>query len=67
LISKSLLMLIAAPIFVILNMALVIVQDRYFFPKMFKGYDVYQRETPMLVPSRRSMVAFVNSLKRADR
>ncbi len=66
LISKSYLMLIAAPIFVILNTALVIVQDKYFFLKMFEGYDKYQQETPMLVPNRRSVTAFINSLKRSD-
>jgi len=63
-ISKSYIMLIAAPIFVFLNTALVIVQDKYFFPKMFTGYDEYQQETPMLVPNRRSTRAFISSLKR---
>ena len=65
-ISHSHLMLTAAPIFVILNTALVIVQDKYFFPKMFKGYNQYQQETPMLVPNRRSVIAFINSLKRSN-
>jgi protein-S-isoprenylcysteine O-methyltransferase Ste14 len=64
-ISKSSPMLIAAPIFAILNIALVIFQDRYFFVRMFAGYDQYQRETPMLIPNRRSIKAFVNSLKRS--
>lgn len=64
LISKSHLMLIAVPIFVVLNTALVIVQDKYFFLKMFEDYDKYQKETPMLVPNRRSVKAFINSLKR---
>ena len=62
-ISKSHIMLIAAPIFVVLNTALVVFQDKYFFPKMFKGYDEYQKETPMLVPNKQSMKAFVKSLK----
>jgi hypothetical protein len=48
----------------VLNTTLVVVQDRYFFPKMFKGYDEYQKETPMLVPNRRSLKAFINSLSR---
>jgi protein-S-isoprenylcysteine O-methyltransferase Ste14 len=64
-ISKSSLMLIAAPIFAILNIALVIFQDRYFFVRMFAGYEQYQRETPMLIPNRQSIKAFVNSLKRS--
>jgi hypothetical protein len=32
---------------------------------MFDGYDSYRRETPMLVPNRRSVNAFVNSLKQS--
>jgi protein-S-isoprenylcysteine O-methyltransferase Ste14 len=62
-ISNSHIMLIAAPIFVVLNTTLVVFQDKYFFPKMFKGYDEYQKETPMLVPNRRSIKAFIKSLK----
>ena len=64
-ISKSSLMLIAAPIFVVLNTALVIFQDRFFFVRMFEGYEQYQRETPMFIPNRRSIKAFFNSLKRS--
>ena len=64
-ISKSQLMLIAAPVFVIINTILVIVQDVYFFPKMFEGYDKYQMETPMLVPNKRSIKAFINQFKNA--
>ena len=63
-ISRSYIILIAAPIFVVLNTALVIMQDKYVFPKMFESYDKYQQETPMLVPNRRSIKAFINSLNR---
>jgi protein-S-isoprenylcysteine O-methyltransferase Ste14 len=64
-ISKSQLMLIAAPIFCIVNTVLVVLEDIYFFPKMFEGYDKYQKETPMLVPNRQSIKAFISSLKRS--
>jgi hypothetical protein len=30
---------------------------------MFAGYDNYRRETPMFIPNRRSINAFINSLK----
>ena len=63
LISRSSLLLIAAPIFILLDIVLVIVQDKIFFVRMFEGYESYQRETPMLVPNRRSINAFINSLK----
>ena len=62
-VSRSSLLLIAAPIFILLDIALVIVQDKFCLGKMFDGYDSYRRETPMLVPNRRSMNAFINSLK----
>ncbi len=63
LVSKSSLLLIAAPIFILLDIVLVIVQDKFFFTRMFADYITYQRETPMLMPNRQSINAFVNSLK----
>ena len=62
-VSKSSLLLIALPIFILLNILLVVIQDKFLFGKMFDGYDSYRRETPMLVPNRRSISAFTNSLK----
>jgi protein-S-isoprenylcysteine O-methyltransferase Ste14 len=63
LVSRSRLMLIAAPIWLLLDIVLVAIQDRYFFSRMFAGYDDYRRQTPMLIPNRRSLSAFINSLK----
>jgi len=65
LVSKSSLLLIATPIFILLDVVLVIVQDKFFFVRMFDGYKSYQQETPMLVPNRRSINAFINSLKQS--
>jgi len=65
LVSKSSLLLIATPIFILLDIVLVIVQDKFFFSRMFDGYDSYRQETPMLVPNRQSINAFINSLKQA--
>jgi protein-S-isoprenylcysteine O-methyltransferase Ste14 len=65
LVSQSKLMLIAAPIFMVMNTLLVIIQDKVFFTKMFEGYDQYQKETPMLLPNRRSINAFFGSLRQA--
>ncbi|HEY55569.1 MAG TPA: DUF1295 domain-containing protein [Dehalococcoidia bacterium] len=63
--SRSSLMLIASPIWILLDILLVAIQDRFFFSRMFSGYDDYRRETPMLVPNRRSIRAFIDSLKQA--
>jgi len=65
LVSKSSLLLIAAPIFILLDIVLVIVQDKFFFGRMFDGYGSYRQETPMLVPNRQSINAFINSLKQS--
>lgn len=65
LVSTSSLLLIAAPIFILLDIALVVVQDKFFFGRMFDGYDSYRQKTPMLVPDRKSINNFLNSLKQA--
>jgi protein-S-isoprenylcysteine O-methyltransferase Ste14 len=65
LISKSSLLLIAAPIFILLDIVLVIVQDKFFLVRMFDGYVKYQQETPMLLPNRRSIDAFIKDLRAA--
>ena len=63
--SKSVLLLIAAPIFILLDIAAVVLQDMFFFGRMFAGYESYRRQTPMLVPNRKSIRAFINSLRQA--
>ncbi len=62
LVSRSSRLLTTVPVFIVLDIVLVIVQDKVFFTKMFGGYARYQRETPMLIPNRHSIRAFVNSL-----
>ncbi len=62
-ISRSSLLLIAAPIFIGLDIVLVVIQDRFVFGRMFDGYDSYRRQTPMLLPNRRSVSAFLRSLR----
>jgi len=62
LITRSIQMLAAVPVFIALDVMLVIVQDRWFFTRMFRDYPNYQRITPMLIPNRRSVRAFIDSL-----
>ncbi len=66
LISRSSLLLTTAPVFILLDIVLVIVQDKFFFGRIFTGYDSYRKETPMLVPNRRSLNAFISSLNKAE-
>ncbi len=65
LVSRSSLLLIASPVWILLYILLVVVQDKFFLGRIFHGYDSYRQETPMLVPNRRSINAFMNSLKQA--
>jgi protein-S-isoprenylcysteine O-methyltransferase Ste14 len=65
LVSNSKQILIATPVFVFIDIVLVIIQDRIFFPKMFKNYGKYSQEIPMLLPNRRSIGIFLASLRPA--
>ena len=62
LIAGSVQMLIAVPVFIGLDVVLVFVQDRWVFPRMFRDYPQYRQVTPMLIPNRHSLKAFINSL-----
>ena len=63
LVSKSSLLLIASPIWILLDILLVVIQDKFFLGRMFEGYDRYRQETPMLLPNRKSINAFTSSLR----
>lgn len=62
LVSKSSRLLVAVPLFIFLDIILVIIQDKFFFTRMFRGYARYQQTTPMLIPNRQSIKAFINAL-----
>ncbi len=62
LISRSQLLLIAAPIWFAMDIIHVTIQDRFLFGKMFPEYKDYSKETPMLIPNRKSIVAFVTTI-----
>ena len=65
LVTKSSLLLIAAPVFNLQNILLVVIQDRFLFGKMFHGYKSYRQETPMFLPSRKSLNAFISCLRQS--
>ncbi len=58
LVSRSDLVLAAAPIVIVVDVVLVAMQDRFFFGRMFSGYDRYRKDTPMLIPNGRSIRNF---------
>ena len=63
LVSRSSLLLIASLIWILLNIVLIIVQDKFLFGRMFAGYDQYRKETPMLLPNRKSISACIRTIK----
>lgn len=65
-VAGSRLLLIAAPVFITLDILLVTIQDRFIFGRMFDGYESYRRRTPMLLPNRRSLNVFLRSLRKAE-
>jgi hypothetical protein len=62
LISQRQLILLAAPIWLLMDVLYVWLQDRFFFPRMFPDYPRYQRETPMLIPNRTSIARCLTTL-----
>jgi protein-S-isoprenylcysteine O-methyltransferase Ste14 len=55
--TRSVVLLIAAPVWVLLDIVYVILEDKIFFVKMFPGYMQYKQQTPMLIPTRKSILA----------
>jgi protein-S-isoprenylcysteine O-methyltransferase Ste14 len=65
LVSRSEQILIATPIFILIDILLVVLQDKVFFPRMFESYSEYRREIPMLLPNRRSIGIFIRNIHEA--
>ncbi len=51
LVARTRVLLIAAPVWLALDIVLVVIQDRVFFPRMLPEYHQYQQETPMFIPT----------------
>jgi protein-S-isoprenylcysteine O-methyltransferase Ste14 len=68
LVSGSTLLLVALPFWTAANLALVIVEDRVFFPRIFgDAYLRYQQSAPFLIPNRTSAREALATLSRALR
>jgi protein-S-isoprenylcysteine O-methyltransferase Ste14 len=63
LVSRSRLLLLAAPVWLFMDVAYVWVQERVFFGRMFPGYEQYRKETPWLIPTRESIVRCLRTLR----
>lgn len=47
-------LLMAGVVWWLANLVLVVIEDLYLYPLMFEDYLSYKRETPMLIPNRKS-------------
>jgi protein-S-isoprenylcysteine O-methyltransferase Ste14 len=54
---------IAVAVWWIIDVLYVTVQDRYFFLKMFPGYQEYKKHTPFLIPTGQSISACLKTLR----
>jgi protein-S-isoprenylcysteine O-methyltransferase Ste14 len=64
-ITRSKLLLIAAPVWLLMDVLYVWIQESFYFDKMFPGYEQYKRETPMLIPNRESIIRCIKTLGRS--
>lgn len=61
--TRSTVLLICTPVWVFMDVIHVLVQDRFFFPRMFPDYHRYRGQTPMLIPTRESIGACLKTLR----
>lgn len=62
--TRSTVLLFCAPVWIAMDIIRVVMEDIYFFPRMFPDYAQYKRQTPMLIPTRRSIAACVKTIGR---
>ena len=66
LITRSVTLLVAAPVWLLMDVLYVVIQERFFLQRMFPAYEQYRHQTPMLIPTRRSIVDCFKTLKRRE-
>jgi protein-S-isoprenylcysteine O-methyltransferase Ste14 len=64
LVSRSRLLLLATPVWILMDVLYVWIQERFFFGRMFPGYEQYKRETPMLLPTPASSARCWRSIRK---
>ncbi len=53
--TGSKVLLIATPVWILLDVVWAYVEDRFYFPKTFPGYEDYKKEVPMFIPTASSV------------
>lgn len=57
------LLLLAGIVFSLLNLAYIVLQDRWIFMKTFSDYGEYKKTTPFLIPTRQSLKRCVQTFR----
>ncbi|MBN1376532.1 MAG: hypothetical protein JXA01_10320 [Dehalococcoidia bacterium] len=66
-IFPSITLFLAVILWLIMDIIYVILQDNVFFIRMFPDYPEYQRRTPFLLPTRKSISACLKTLNPGDK
>ncbi len=53
--SRSIYLLLSLPLWIIMELLWIWLQDRFFLPAIFPGYQSYRNRTPMLIPTKKSL------------
>lgn len=53
--TGSKVLLIATPLWILMDLAWAYIEDRFYFPTTFPGYGDYQNEVPMFIPTASSL------------
>ena len=61
--TRSQLLLIAAPIWLLVDIIWVLIEDRFYFPQMFLNYNKYKQEVPMLIPTPSSIRNCIRTIR----
>jgi len=60
-------MIIATIVWIIMDIIWVLLEDKVFFPRMFPDHSSYQKQTPFLIPNRKSFSACLRTIRAAKR
>jgi len=63
LLFPSVTIIVATIAWLIMDIIYVVLQDKFFFPRLFPEYKSYQKLTPFLIPNRNSIVACLKSIR----
>jgi len=65
--TRSIVLLVAMPIWIALDVGWVLLQEKSSLARNFPDYATYKRTTPFLIPNRRSLTEFLRSFRLGGR